>query len=122
MRTVAVTAPSGTAWSVRVVWAPRGATVPPPRRAEWLERRPTLIGELSYRYDVTSDGKLAPAWRALLERHADRFVLGSDTWINERWERYGEIVALYRGWLSQLPSGVASAIAWRNGERLFAAR
>jgi predicted TIM-barrel fold metal-dependent hydrolase len=107
---------------VRVVWAHSGFTVSPPRLAEWLERRPTLIGELSYRYDVTSDGKLDPAWRALLERHADRFVLGSDTWINERWERYGEIVALYRGWLSQLPSGVASAIAWRNGERLFAAR
>ena len=107
---------------VRVVWAHSGFNVPPARLAEWLERRPSLIGELSYRYDVTSDGKLDPAWRALLVRHADRFVLGSDTWINERWERYGEIVALYRGWLAQLPAGVATAIAWRNGERLFAAR
>ena len=106
----------------RIVWAHTGFTVPPERVAQWLERHPTLIGELSYRYDVTSDGKLDPAWRALLTRHRDRFVLGSDTWINERWSRYGEIMALYRGWLAQLPPDVADDVAWRNGERLFAPR
>ena len=106
----------------RIVWAHTGFTVPPERVAQWLERHPTLIGELSYRYDVTSDGKLNPAWRALLTRHRDRFVLGSDTWINERWSRYGEIMALYRGWLAQLPPDVADDVAWRNGERLFAPR
>ena len=62
------------------------------------------------------------AWRALLVRYPDRFVLGSDTWIDERWSRYGEIVALYRGWLAQLPPDVAAAIAYGNGERLFAPR
>ena len=107
---------------VRIVWAHSGFSVSPVRLAEWLERRPSLVGELSYRYDVTSDGKLDPAWRDLFVRHADRFVLGSDTWINERWSRYGEIVAIYRGWLAQLPADVAGAIAWRNGDRLFPAR
>jgi hypothetical protein len=106
----------------RIVWAHTGFTVPPERVAQWLERHPTLVGELSYRYDVTSDGKLDPAWRALLTRHRDRFVLGSDTWINERWARYGEIMALYRGWLEQLPPDVADDVAYRNGERLFAPR
>jgi hypothetical protein len=105
----------------RIVWAHTGFTVPPDRIAEWLDRHPSLVGELSYRYDVTRDGKLDPAWRALFVRYPSRFVLGSDTWINERWSRYGEIMALYRGWLAQLPPDVASAIAWRNGERLFAA-
>jgi hypothetical protein len=106
---------------VRVVWAHTGFTVPPERIAQWLERHPSMIGELSYRYDVTSDGKLDPAWRALLVRYPQRFVLGSDTWVNPRWERYGEILATYRGWLAQLPPDVAAAIAHRNGERLFPA-
>jgi len=106
----------------RIVWAHSGFTVPPDRLAQWLERHPTLIGELSYRYDVTRDGALDPAWRALLTRYRDRFVLGSDTWINERGSSYGEIMALYRGWLAQLPAGVADDVAYRNGERLFAPR
>ena len=107
---------------VRIVWAHSGFTVAPARLAEWLERRPSLIGELSYRYDVTRDGTLDPAWRELFVRHPERFVLGSDTWINERWATYGEIAAMYRAWLAQLPPDVAAAIAHRNGERLFAAR
>ncbi|MEO8485158.1 MAG: amidohydrolase family protein [Betaproteobacteria bacterium] len=107
---------------VRIVWAHSGFTVPPKRLAAWLDRHPTLVGELSYRYDVTSDGRLDPAWRALFLRHRERFVLGSDTWINERWSQYGEILATYRGWLAQLPQDVAAAIAHGNGERLFAPR
>lgn len=86
----------------------------------WVRKHPNLIGELSYRYDVTVDGKLAPEWRALFLRHPDRFVIGSDTWINGRWAQYGEIMDGYRGWLAQLPPDVAAAIAHRNGERLFA--
>lgn len=106
----------------KIVWAHSGFTVPPARLAEWLDRHPTLVGELSYRYDVTSEGRVTEAWRALFARHPDRFVLGSDTWINERWSSYGEILALYRGWLAQLPQDVAAAVAHGNGERLFAPR
>lgn len=107
---------------VKIVWAHSGFTVPPARLAEWLDRHPALVGELSYRYDVTSEGRITEAWRALFTRYPDRFVLGSDTWINERWSSYGEILALYRGWLAQLPQDVAAAIAHGNGERLFAPR
>lgn len=105
---------------VRVVWAHSGFTVPPARLADWLERHPSLVGELSYRYDVARDGRVDDAWRVLFVRYPDRFVLGSDTWINERWSSYGEIMALYRSWLAQLPDEVAASIAWRNGQRLFA--
>lgn len=107
---------------VKIVWAHSGFTVPPARLAEWLDRHPALVGELSYRYDVTSEGRVTEPWRALFRRYPDRFVLGSDTWINERWSSYGEILALYRGWLAQLPQDVAAAIAHGNGERLFAPR
>ena len=68
---------------------------------------------------ITEVGKLAPAWRELFVAHPDRFLVGSDTWVNERWAQYREIMAYYRGWLVQLPPDVASRIAFGNGERLF---
>jgi len=105
---------------VKIVWAHSGFSTAPAKIARYLERYPQLVGELSYRHDVTADDKLAPEWRALFLAHPDRFVIGSDTWINERWARYGDIVAYYRGWLAQLPGDVAAKIAHGNGERLFA--
>jgi predicted TIM-barrel fold metal-dependent hydrolase len=104
---------------VKIVWAHTGFSTPPATIARYLARYPNLMGELSYRYDVTEDGKLAPAWRELFVAHPDRFVVGSDTWVNERWAQYREIMAYYRGWLVQLPPDVASRIAFGNGERLF---
>jgi uncharacterized protein YbaP (TraB family) len=104
---------------VKIIWAHSGFTTPPATIGRYLARHPNLMAELSYRYDVTVDGKLAPAWRALFLAHPDRFVLGSDTWDNERWARYGEIMATYQGWLAQLPREVAAKIAYGNGERLF---
>jgi hypothetical protein len=106
---------------VKIVWAHSGMTTPPAKVAEYLARHPNLIGELSYRYDVAAGGKLAPEWRAVFLRFPERFVVGSDTWVNERWSRYGEIIAFYRSWLAELPADVAAAIAHRNGERLFGA-
>ena len=106
---------------VKIIWAHSGFSTAPAKIAQYLERHPQLVGELSYRDDVTADGKLTPEWRALFLAHPDRFVVGSDTWINERWERYGAIMAHYRGWLAQLPRDVAAKIAYGNGERLFAA-
>ena len=71
---------------------------------------------------MTDGGKLAPAWRALFTAWPERFLLGSDTWTNERWARYGEIVDRYRRWLAELPDPIAAKIARGNGERLFPAR
>jgi hypothetical protein len=87
--------------------------------AAYLERYPALWCELSYRYGITAGGKLTPEWKRLFERYPDRFLLGSDTWINERWDSYGSIMADYRTWLAQLPQGVAEKIAFRNAEHLF---
>jgi len=53
---------------------------------------------------------MARAVRAL----SDRFLLGSDTWINERWQSYGDIMAGYRAWLAQLPAKDRGAdCAWQ---------
>jgi Amidohydrolase len=104
----------------RIIWAHTGFSTPPARVRELLESNPALMGELSYRSGITTgDGKLAAEWRELFARHADRFVLGSDTWINERWFAYDTIMQTSRGWLAQLPEEQARRIAHGNAERLF---
>jgi Amidohydrolase len=104
----------------KIIWAHTGFSTAPGRVRELLERYPALMGELSYRGGITeSGGKLSADWRELFARHSDRFVLGSDTWINERWYGYDTIMQTYRGWLAQLPDDQARRIAHGNAERLF---
>ena len=106
----------------RVIWAHTGFSLAPERVTELLGKYPMLWGELSYRGGITDgQGKLTPDWRALFERHSERFLIGSDTWINERWASYEQIIAAYRGWLTQLPASVATKIASGNAKALFAA-
>lgn len=104
----------------RIVWAHTGFSTAPEKVAAYLERYPALWCELSYRYGITGEGgRLTSEWRRLFERYPDRFLVGSDTWTDARWEQYGPIMEGYRGWLSQLPREVAEKIAYRNADRLF---
>ena len=105
----------------RIIWAHTGFSVPPVRVAELLDQhQDALWGELSYRAGITGgDGKLTAEWRDLFNRYSDRFLLGSDTWINERWFGYDTIMKEYRGWLAQLPPDQAERIAHANAEKLF---
>jgi hypothetical protein len=106
---------------VRLVWAHTGIGGPPVARVEQLlARYPQLMGELSYRPGLTCDGgRLCPEWRALVLKYPDRFMIGSDTWVNQRWQYYDELMKGYRGWLGDLPPQVARRIAWDNGAGLF---
>lgn len=104
---------------VKVIWAHSGFSMRPEEIAKYLARHPTLVGELSYRYDITQDGRVTPAWLELFATYPDRFVVGSDTWVNERWAQYGEIMAWYRGWLAQLPADASRRIAFANAAQLF---
>ena len=98
-------------------------TTPPGRVHELLEKYPALWGELSYRSGITNgSGAIADEWRELFARHSDRFLIGSDTWINERWFSYDTIFKTYRGWLVQLPPDQARRIANGNALRLFGPR
>ncbi len=107
----------------KIIWAHTGFGLASDRVSAMLTKYPQLWGELSYRSGITgAGGKLTPEWRALFERYPDRFLLGSDTWINERWVSYGDIMAGYRSWLAQLPPGIANQIAHGNARRLFAAK
>ncbi|MGE3064636.1 MAG: amidohydrolase family protein [Hyphomicrobiaceae bacterium] len=107
----------------RIIWAHTGFSLPAARVEEMLAKYPALWGELSYRSGIVDGGgRLTPEWRALLERRADRFLLGSDTWINERWASYDETMRGYRAWLAQLPPEAARRIANGNARALFAQR
>lgn len=106
----------------KIIWAHTGFSVPPARVAELLDKYPALWGELSYRGGITQGGQLSPVWRDLFARYSERFLLGSDTWINERWFGYDGIIKEYRSWLTQLPPAQAQRIASGNAERLFGPR
>jgi hypothetical protein len=106
--------------NAKVIWAHTEFSTPAERVRELLEKYPVLMGELSYRGGITeSNGRLASEWRELFARHSNRFLLGSDTWINERWFGYDTIMQTYRGWLPQIPEEQAKRIAHGNAERLF---
>jgi hypothetical protein len=106
---------------VRLVWAHTGIGGPPVARVEQLlAKYPLLMGELSYRPGLTcAAGKLCPEWRALMVKYPERFMIGSDTWVNGRWESYEDLMRGYRAWLGDLPADVARRIAWDNGAQLF---
>jgi len=108
--------------NARLVWAHSGiGGVPIERVRALLRRHPTLVGELSYRPGLTDgDGGLAPEWRALMVEMPERFVVGSDTWINARWDDYESLMRQARRWLGDLPAPVALRIGWENAAALFA--
>ena len=106
----------------QIIWAHTGFGLPADRVDALLAKYPKLWGELSYRSGITDGGKLTPEWRNLFDKYPDRFLLGSDTWIAERWASYGDIMDGYRAWLAQLPPATAVKIAHGNARAMFAVR
>ena len=86
-----------------------------------LQRYPdTLWIDTSVRDErIAPDGTLLPAWRALFERHPDRFVVAVDTFSVNRWQHYGEVVAHIRGWTDALPQPLKGNLLHDNAARLF---
>jgi hypothetical protein len=107
--------------NAKVIWAHTGFSVATDRVAVLMKQHAGLMGELSYRNDITEDGKLSKQWRTLFTTYPDRFLLGSDCWVTERWAQYGEIMDYYQRWLAELPRDVALKVAHRNAERTFGA-
>lgn len=75
----------------------------------------------SERHTVRERGgvTLCPEWRALILKHPTRFLIGSDTWVNQRWQYYEELMKTYRQWLGELPADVARKVGWENGAGVF---
>ena len=111
--------------NVKLIWAHTGIGGAPVARVDaLLAQYPLLMGELSYRPGLACDdakgsAKLCPEWRALLLKYPSRFMIGSDTWVNQRWQYYDELMKGYRAWLGDLPPDVARQVGWGNGAKLF---
>jgi hypothetical protein len=105
---------------LKILWAHAGMSAPPETIGAVLDRHALVAAELSFRAgDILRGGVIDAAWRDLLIRHADRFVIGTDTYVTSRWDDYPALIAEHRRWLAELPDDVAEAIAWRNAARLL---
>jgi hypothetical protein len=104
--------------NVRFLWAHTGLGEPFETVARVIENHPSLLSELSLKYEVASGGRLDPRWKELFLRHPDRFMVGSDTWVTSQWPRLPEIHAGNRAWLRQLPPDVAERLAFKNAASL----
>lgn len=105
----------------QLIWAHTGiGGVPVARVRALLARYPSLMGELSYRPGLTAaDGHLSAEWKALITAYPDRFMVGSDTWVNARWSDYEVLMRAARLWLGDLPAPIAQRVAWSNAAQMF---
>jgi hypothetical protein len=104
----------------RIIWAHAGYESTS-RVHELLKRYPTVWVELSSRGDVASNDRLAGEWRTLLLEFPDRFMIGTDTFVPDRWSMIGSHAAAVRTWLTDLPSQIAEQVAYKNGEAVLTA-
>jgi hypothetical protein len=99
----------------RILWAHAGfenaATV-----TELMDKQPNLMADLSFRTEIYQNGRFFPAWEELLVKHADRFLLGIDTYEPQRWLQVNNVMLWQRNLLTALPDDVARKIAYENGE------
>jgi hypothetical protein len=102
----------------RILWAHAGFESPE-RVREMLRKHRNLWADLAFRSDHASGGKVVPEWRQAFLEFPDRFMVGTDTFVAERWHYVPEHATWSRGWLADLPADVAERIAWKNGEALF---
>ena len=107
--------------ALTVIWAHAGMTEPAAVVEDMMVKYPTLYADTSYREnDIRkADGHIAADWRQVIERFPERFMVGTDTWVNSQWDDYVELVTLNREWLYWFPRPIAELIAYKNAERLF---
>jgi predicted TIM-barrel fold metal-dependent hydrolase len=106
---------------LKIIWAHAGMSEPANIVEDMMKTYQTLYADTSFREGdiLTPKGTIDPAWRQVLERFSDRFMIGSDTWVNDQWDNYEQIIAINRKWLSQFSRENAEKFAFKNAERLF---
>ncbi len=106
---------------LKIIWAHAGMSEPAEVVAEMMKKYKNLWADTSFRESdiLSQDGTIDTSWREVLETFPDRFMVGSDTWVNSQWEAYDQIIATNRQWLSQFSREHAEKFAYRNAERLF---
>ena len=104
-----------------IIWAHAGMSEPPAVIETMMAKYDTLYADTSFRESdiLESHDTMDSDWRRVLLRFSDRFMVGSDTWVNSQWSRYSQLIETNRHWLSMLPRKAAERIAYRNAEKLF---
>ena len=102
-----------------VLWAHSGfAQIDKVR--DMLAKHKTLWADLAFRSDQAPGGRLDASWKKLFLDYPERFMVGTDTYVPERWHYVVEQARYSRAWLADLPAEVADNIAYRNAERIAA--
>lgn len=104
--------------NARILWAHAGfdyAVIV----GKLMDKYDNLWADLSFRGEIINEGRIMKAWRILLERHADRFLFGLDTYEPERWLYIKPAMQWQRDLLDGLPTEVAKKIAHENGDKMI---
>jgi hypothetical protein len=105
---------------VKILWGHAGMVTPVAEIRRMMTAHPNLIAELSFREgEILRGDTLDKNWQALLLAFPRRFLIGSDTYANHRWEEYPALVEEHRNWLKRMPADVARRIAYDNAARIF---
>jgi hypothetical protein len=106
---------------LRVLWAHLGTEPEPALLEQMIARYPEQLWiDTSVRDErIAPEGRLLPAWRALFERHPQRFVVAVDTFSVNRWHGYEQVVRQIRGWVDALPQALQDNLLRANAQRLF---
>jgi hypothetical protein len=103
----------------RILWAHAGfehaALV-----EETMDQHKNLWADLSFRREIYSNQQFLRTWRELLIKHADRFMLGMDTYTPQRWLKLDQVMAWQHQLLHALPDYVAEKIAYENALNVIA--
>ena len=99
----------------------------PARLEPLLVRHPNLVVDLSGMHFqrtpalATETGPLDPAWKALIEKMPDRFVMGIDVWAPRLFEptMLDRLMKWTRRILGELSPAVAEQVAYRNAAKLY---
>ncbi len=100
---------------------------PPARVARLLEKNPNLMVDLSGMHFqrkpalAPEHGPLDPAWKALIEKMPERFMIGLDVWAPRLFEpaMLDRLMKWTRRVLGELPPAVAERVAYGNAAALY---
>jgi len=101
----------------KVIWAHAGFEYAYIVR-DLLDKYPGLWADLAFRREIFNNQRFLPDWQSLLIEHADRFMLGVDTYEPQRWLMIKSVIHWQRQFLAALPDEVARKIAFENAQRI----